>query len=168
MRKTTKRLKAALLAVLLCLTADMTFAATTDDQTFHPDPQIEKMAQAYAEDTVDFSAKHFAIKLDWSDASIANVEKGLAQMNLSYANTNPKPTDEQVMSFAKGFGSYVGEVYRRNHGGEWGMATLGGNRFPGLRSNSGTIFWPWARAFKRITEGGEDNIADYYSALLKK
>ena len=44
------------------------------------------------------------------------------------------------MSFAKGFGSYVGEVFRRNHGGEWGMVTLGDHRFPGLRTTSGTNF----------------------------
>ncbi|NML35086.1 hypothetical protein [Paraburkholderia antibiotica] len=168
MRIDAKRVTAALLAWALLAVADVDFADSNASPSFTPDPKIEQMAQAYAQGAVDFAAKQFAVKLDWSDASIANVEKVLAQLNSSYTSTAPKPTDEQVMSFAKGFGSYVGEVYRRNHGGEWGMVTLGGNRFPGLQTASGTNFWPWARAFNRITKGSENNIADYYGALLKK
>lgn len=72
------------------------------------------------------------------------------------------------MAFAKVFGSYVGEVYRRNHGGEWGIVTLGGERYPGMQTASRTDFWPWGRAFDRITKGPEDDIAAYYSSLLKK
>jgi hypothetical protein len=158
----------ALMALMTCFNGGAAFAETPSDQSFSPDPKIQKIAEAYSLDTVDFSMKQFGIKLDWSDASIANVEQALAQMNSSYVGTTPKPTDDQVMSFAKAYGSYVGEVYRRNHGGEWGMVTLGGNRFPGMRTTSGASFWPWGRAFNRITKGAEDNVTDYYMALLKK
>ncbi|MDR6468671.1 putative metal-dependent phosphoesterase TrpH [Paraburkholderia graminis] len=44
----------------------------------------------------------------------------------------------------------------------------GGSRFPGLRTTSGSSFWPWGRVFNRITKGAEDSIADYYVALLKR
>jgi len=145
-----------------------TNAVATDiaDNSFSPDPNIQRMAEAYAQDAVDFAGKQFGVKLDWSDASIANVEQVLSKMSKSYVTTNPKPTDEQVMSFAKAFGSYVGEVYRRNHGATWGMVNLGGQKFPGLRTTSGVNFWPWGRAFNRITKGGEDNVSDYYAALV--
>ena len=72
------------------------------------------------------------------------------------------------MSYAKAYGSYVGEVYRRNHGAEWGIVNLGGQKFPGLRTKFGTNFWPWGRALNRITQGVENNIADYYKVLLEK
>jgi hypothetical protein len=137
-------------------------------QSFSADPNIQKMAEAYAQDMVDFSAKHFGVTLDWSDGSIASVETELAQMNASYATTNPKPTEAQVMSFAKGYGSYLGEVYRRNHGATWGLVTLGDQKFPGLRTDSGVNCWPWGRALNRITKGAEDNVSDYYTALLAK
>lgn len=156
---------------LVSLFLGFTGAAHADDgpsESFAPDPKIEQMAEAYAQDAVDFSSKQFAVRLDWSDASIAEVEEILAKMHLSYATTSSKPTDDQVMSFAKAYGSYVGEVYRRNHGGEWGMVTLGGQRSPGMRTSSNTNFWPWGRAFDRITSGEANNIADYYSTLLKK
>lgn len=158
----------ALIALMACVRGGVALAEAPSDQSFFPDPKIQKIAEAYSLVAVDFSAKQFGIKLDWSDASIANVEKVLAQMSSSYVSTSPKPTDEQVMSFAKAYGSYVGEVYRRNHGGEWGMVTLAGGRFPGLRTTSGSSFWPWGRVFNRITKGTEDNIADYYVALLKR
>lgn len=143
-------------------------AGDAADQSFSPDPNIQKVAEAYALDAVDFSAKQFGITLDWSDGSIASVEKALEQLSASYASKNPKPTEAQVMSFAKAYGSYVGEVYRRNHGATWGIVTLGGQKFPGLRTASGINFWPWGRALNRITNGAEDNLSDYYAALLSK
>jgi hypothetical protein len=164
----TKFLIAALLVWAPLTFSNVASADSTGSPSFSPDPRIEKVAEAYAQDAVDFSAKQFSIKLDWSDASIADVEKALSKMHASYTDMTPKPSDEQVMSFAKGFGSYVGEVFRRNHGGEWGMVTLSDHRFPGMRTTSGRNFWPWARAFDRITKGSEANIADYYNVLLKK
>ena len=163
-----KRFLVVLVILMACVRCGVVLAETASDQSFSPDSRIQKVAEAYSLDAVDFSAKKFGIKLDWSDASIADVEKALAQMSSWYVSTNPKPTDEQVMAFAKAYGSYVGEVYRRNHGGEWGMVTLGVSRFPGLRTTSGSSFWPWGRVFNRITKGAEDNIADYYAALLRR
>jgi hypothetical protein len=72
------------------------------------------------------------------------------------------------MLFAKVFGSYIGEVYRRNHGGEWGMVDLDGQKFPGIKNKFGTSFWPWGRALNRITQGSENNVTDYYKTLLEK
>lgn len=135
------------------------------DQSFSPDPNVQKVAEAYAQDAADLSVRQFGIKLDWSDRSVENVEKELAQLSASYATTNPKPTDEQVMSFAKAYGSYIGEVYRRNHGATWGVITLSGRKFPGLKAASGVIFWPWGRALNRIKNGAEDNVLDYYEEL---
>ncbi|MEM5314755.1 hypothetical protein [Paraburkholderia sp. JHI869] len=168
MNTIVKRFLLALITLMACVCGGVALAETSSDQSFSPDPKIQKIAEACSLDAVDFSAKQFGIKLDLSDASIANVEKALAQMSSSYASTSPKPTDEQVMAFAKGYGSYVGEVYRRNHGGEWGMVTVGGSRYPGVRTTSGSSFWPWGRVFNRITKGAEDNVSDYYAALLQR
>ena len=162
------RLISTLSVLFLFFIGGPVLANDTNSQSFTSDPKIQKIAEAYALDAIDHSKKQFGIILDWTDASVANVEKSLALMHSSYMSTIPRPTEEQVMSFAKGYGSYVGEVYRRNHGGEWGMVNLNGQRFPGLRTKSGTNFWPWGRALNRITQGAENNIADYYGVLLEK
>jgi len=160
-------MKFTYLKLLLLMLLAFVSCLATADQTFRPDASVQKVAEAYAQDAVDFSAEHFGVKLDWSDSSVASVEKLLTQMSASYLSANPRPSGEQVMNFAKAYGSYVGEVYRRNHGGDWGIITLGEQKFPGVRAASGTEFWPWKRAFDRITKGPEDNIADYYDALLQ-
>lgn len=162
------RIIAALLFLFSSLIGGHALAQEETGQSFLSDPNVQKVAEAYALDAVEFSKKNFGITLDWTDASISNVEKALALMHTSYTKTTPKPTDKQVMSFAKGFGSYVGEVYRRNHGAEWGIVSLGGQKFPGLRTKSGTNFWPWGRALNRITQGPENNVVDYYKTLLAK
>jgi hypothetical protein len=162
------KIQTTLFLILIALFGSRTMAQEKNNQNFVADTKIQKIAEAYASDAVDFAKRNFGITLDWSDSSIANVEDALARMHSSYLATSPRPTEEQVMSFSRGFGSYIGEVYRRNHGGEWGIVSLGGQEFPGLRTSSGTNFWPWARASNRIVNGGENNVYDYYQILLTK
>lgn len=137
-------------------------------QSFTPDVKVQKVAEAGALDAVRFAKQQFGITLDGSDASITEVERALALMHSSFITTTPRPTEEQAMSFAKAFGSYVGEVYRKNHGGSWGIVSLDGQEYPGLQTQSGTRFWPWVRVLNRITQGPENNVADYYRALLER
>jgi hypothetical protein len=143
-----------------------TLSENQTSSSFVANQDVQKVAEAYTVEAINFSQTQFGIKLDGTDSSVANVEKALALLHSSYSTTKPKPTEEQIMSFAKALGSYVGEVYRRNHGAEWGIVTLDGEAFPGMQSKSGTTFWPWVRAFNRITQGEQDNMADYYKLLI--
>ena len=67
-------------------------------------------------------------------------------------------------------GSYVGEVIRRNAGGEW----VGDDSDPKAEINiefhlpSGVIAWPVQRAMKRLINGSEDGIAPYGEAAMEK
>jgi len=141
-------------------------SSKTMNTNFTPDSNIQKIAEAYALDAVDFAKSQFNISLDWSDDSIKDVENILGKMHVSYIATNPHPTEEQVMSFAKAFGSYIGEVFRRHHGGEWGIVRLDKKEFPGFRTKKDINFWPWGKVFQRIIEGNANNITVYYNYLL--
>jgi hypothetical protein len=132
--------------------------------TFAPDAKIAKIADAYALDVIDFAQKAFSVKLDWTDASIQGVEGILEKMHATIPTQ--KPPDDVIWNFAKGFGSYIGEVFRKNHGGEWGMITDGRNTFPGMRWKEDTLFWPWGRAHKRLVDGSENNVWHYYQSLV--
>ena len=113
----------------------------------------------------DYLLKTFRARLDWTDNSIEKVEEMLDYLHQQAEKD--KPTEAQVFAFAKGFGSYIGEVYRRNHGADWGIVTLGDQQYPGLRtSSSGLEFWPWGRAQQRIIEGSSNNVWHYYQALV--
>lgn len=132
---------------------------------FTPDDKIHKIAEAFSLDACDFLRNHFGITLDWSDASIQHIESVMDRFHLEAAKAKPSP--EQVMKFAKMFGSYIGEVYRKNHGATWGLVEKDGQRFPGLKAQtSDTTFWPWGKARNRLVDGAAHNVSHYYSALL--
>ena len=135
--------------------------------SFTPNPEIQKIAEAYALDARDFAERAFHITLDWSDASVRQVEAILDDLYRQKQVMKPPPTDEQVLMFAKMLGSYVGEVFRRNHGAEWGMVKFGGDSIPGLRAAGGTehLFWPMGKVKKRLENGPEDNVWHYYQDL---
>jgi len=136
--------------------------------SFDPDDNIQKIATGSALDAVELAKTHFGLDLDWSDDSVAEVEKALAWLRACYSADDPKPTENQVTASAIGFGSYIGEVFRRNYGAQWGIVTLGEEKVPGLRADGGLTFWPWLRVRARITGADEENVADYYQDLLRK
>jgi hypothetical protein len=134
--------------------------------TFVADEKIAKIAAAYALDAVDIAASNFKTKLDGTEDSIALVEDVLGKLHRTLAEA--KPPEQAIWNFAKAFGSYLGEVFRKHHGGEWGMVTYGGESFPGIRWKEGRdLFWPWARAHKRIVAGEEENVWDYYRVIAR-
>ena len=136
-------------------------------ENFTEDSKIQQIAEAYALDAIDFAKDNFKLKLDWSDASISQIESMLDVFHKQMATS--KPSDEQIFQFAKMFGSYVGEVFRRNHGAKWGIINLQGQEFPGLNANgTGGLFWPWGRAQNRMSNGPEDNMWHYYQVLLER
>jgi hypothetical protein len=138
------------------------------NETFRADDNIAAIAAAYCLDCLDIARSNFKTELDGSDASIELVEQMLGQLHdqLHVA----KPSAEEIGAFAKMFGSYVGEVYRLRHGGDWGIVRLGDQEFPGMQSTAGGgwCFWPWGRAHKRITEGPENNMWHYYQAMIQR
>jgi hypothetical protein len=113
---------------------------------------------------VDLAARNFGVTLDRSEASVKDVEQILGRLHDEMASA--KPPEDAIWTFAKAFGSYIGEVLRQHHGGEWGMVSMGGQSFPGLRQASGALCWPWGKAHKRLVDGPDDNVWHYYSVLV--
>src|SRR5215470_36272 len=132
--------------------------------SFEAESQIQQIAEAYSLDMIDY-AKQIGVELDWSDESIQNVEDIAEALHAAYRKDHPTP--EQIEPLYKMIGSYIGEVFRRNHGAEWGWVTLQGSRFPGMEGKADNLFWPWGRARNRIIKGSEDNLWHYYQYLLE-
>jgi hypothetical protein len=130
---------------------------------FREDPNVVKIAEAYSLDAIDIAKRNFRVTLDWSEGSVESVEAMLTQLHAQMSAA--KPPEKAVWTFAKAFGSYAGEVYRRHHGGTWGMVQLGEDEFPGIQAADGSTFWPWGRAHQRLTGGPENNLWHYYQLL---
>ncbi len=126
---------------------------------------MQQIAEAYALDAVDLARDNFGNTLDWSDASVSSVEDMLAELYTQRGVA--RPSEDQVWTVAKAFGSYIGEVFRRNHGATWGMTSVNGEALPGIQgSNSCALFWPWSKVFGRLSNGSEDNVWTYYQVLM--
>ena len=134
--------------------------------SFQNDPKVAEIASAFSLDAVDFAARNFGIALDWSESSIPTVERMLGQLHDEMAHS--KPPDDTIWKVAKMFGSYVGEVLRRHHGGDWGIVRMGDQSFPGLQQVGGALCWPWGKARNRLINGPEDDVSIYYSVLAKQ
>lgn len=134
---------------------------------FSADAKYQEVAQAYASDCIDFAKSHFGVDLDWSDESIKEIERILGVLHDHAIVQSPSP--QEIYGFAKAFGSYIGEVFRKNHGATWGVVRLGEESMPGLQSAVGDqLFWPWGKANNRIVNGPEDNMHYYYQVLLRE
>jgi len=126
------------------------------------------MMVAYAEDAVDYARERFGVTLDYSVDSVKHVEEIATKLYESiptgisrFLRKGPKPTE--VETICKMLGAYVGEVYRREKGGEWDT----NEKFKaiGVRKGESWIFPP-AKIHKRLTNGPEDNVWFYFGVLL--
>jgi hypothetical protein len=134
--------------------------------SFEADPKIRQMAEDSSRNMIHCAKEQFGIELDWSDDSIQEIERIAGRVHRSYLKDGP-PLG-RVASYYTMIGSYIGEVFRRNHGGEWGVVTLNGERSPGIKHNPDGLFWPHVKAKQRILVGPEDNLFFYYEDTLSK
>jgi hypothetical protein len=130
---------------------------------FAADVKLQQDAETLSRLIVDFAEKN-GVQLDWSDDSIQHVERIAAELHES--RKNHRASERTVNQFCDMIGSYLGEVYRKNHGAEWGWVTSRDSRFPGMQTKTNQIFWPTGRAQKRVMNGAEDNLWHYYQYLV--
>lgn len=109
---------------------------------------------------IRFAQVELAVTLDWSEASIAVIEDLTAALQADLRRE--RGSYSEVQALVQMLGCYVGEVYRRNHGGQWGYVTTRGQRRMALRSADGArVLWPIERVKQRLRSSGH-NVLAYY------
>ncbi len=130
------------------------------------------MMEAYALDAVDFGKK-FNEDLDFSRESVERVERictilfNAIPKNFFTKLIRRNPSEGQKLQISKVFGGYVGEVMRKNFGGDWSIENPSNLGNTVLLTIGGWELSPVAKVYKRLTNGPEDNVWHYYQ-LLKK
>ncbi|GIL40975.1 hypothetical protein [Roseiterribacter gracilis] len=133
--------------------------------SFRAEAKIQQIAEAYALDVVDFARAQFDVELDFSDASVQQIEKILGQMYEDARRV--RPPQKAIDDYGKAFGFYVGEIFRRNHGAAWGITTMNGEEYTGMQGKGGNLFWPGGKTQKRLTNGPEDNVWHYFQIMIQ-
>ncbi|MCA9428707.1 MAG: hypothetical protein KC994_26755 [Candidatus Omnitrophica bacterium] len=141
------------------------------------EPIICEVMEAYSHDAVDLAQEYCGETLDFSEESIETVEWCLGRFHESipkgfFGNLFRRgPSTEEIEIVARVFGGYIGEVYRKHHGGEWILD----DSIPGatgpivtLHQSNGGKFFPTMKVYKRLTAGPEDNVWAYYRVLARE
>jgi len=125
--------------------------------------KLDLMFKGYALDAVDTAKRNFKIELDFSEDSIEKVEKILDVLNKTMKRDNP-PKD-LVLSFAKQFSGYMGQVMLIKWSGEWKDENeYSIKNGPGLRVKGQDLFL-LSKVYRRITNGADDNVWHFYQVI---
>jgi len=95
-----------------------------------PETTIADVMRAYAADAVAFAERRFKIKLDYSENSLVEIDRILAEhtkTGLVVPSALTKHEEDDLWVFCKMLGGYVGEVIIRNIGGTWQSKDIDGS-----------------------------------------
>jgi hypothetical protein len=112
-------------------------------------------------------ASSFDVTLDYTDASVRNVERILGEIHAEFKKTRDESGLRGIALF---FAAYLGEVIRRKGlGGSWSRnhPEFGGDTFPFAWNGSELFLYGWCQ--KRIFDGEQDDVwSKYYACVLEK
>jgi len=122
-----------------------------------------------AQEAVTIARDRYGVTLDFSEASVKQLETLLAGMHggLPKLGDPARPSDQWITSIAVTLGAYLGEILRRNLGGTWlkQNPTAPGS-LPVLNVH-GNILTPCRKVLKRILEGSGENVAYFYQVACQ-
>ena len=132
------------------------------------------MMEGYAAEAVRLGAD-FGVALDYSDASVQDLERILAELSekleklLPSASATNDTAQAQLDVTARVWGGYFGETIRRLWGGEWGVETYPGSVAPVISVDIGRAkLFPVMKVYRRLTQGGAENVWDFYQMVREK
>jgi hypothetical protein len=115
--------------------------------------------KSHALEAQKFSRKHLVLELDFSEASIQELE-GQCD-SVEYAIRGGK-SPENIEKLAKIWGAYLGESLRRATQAEWFIEESGGQRRIGLKGAAGRAVYPHEHVRCRLTQPGTESLAGFF------
>ena len=135
---------------------------------------IASMMNDFAQDAVGFAQDQYQTNLDYSDQSIRDVEKILDILHhelprtVSGDMTEEASMQDTVDAICNMFGGYIGEVIRREYGGEWKIETMASDHPMVCLQVKGNYIFPSAKVYKRLANGSGDDLWFYYEVIKQK
>lgn len=98
--------------------------------------------------------------LDFTAGSLDALERILSALHTRYKN---EASDFMAAAESQMWGAYLGEVIRRQYGGQWSLAADGTHQL----ALSGWTSYPMSKVRQRIVDGPMDNVRVYFGAIPK-
>jgi len=141
-----------------------------DDGSIGQQQELQRKMRMCGDWAVTYARCVFEIYLDYSEASLQQVEQMMTVLHNDRARNwflrllRPGPTEEEVRQVALLLGAYIGEVIRRHHGGQWTI-----NRRLGLQLlpliTHGVSTDPLSQVYQRLAYGAGEDVWSYYQVL---
>lgn len=131
-----------------------------------PKDDIGTKMRRFAEQAVLDAAQHYETRLDYTPESVESIEKILVR--LSQSPEFGRYTEKDKRAAALIHGAYIGEVIRRQYGGEWAEnhAEAGEGSYP--ISWQGQDSFPYTWCYKRLTGDISENVWHKYQYFVSK
>lgn len=126
-----------------------------------PAKTLAEIQAAAAVDAVELAKVYFDVRLDFSEASVATLDRIVDDIHYSIPDGK---TAENIDLVCRLWGAYIGEVFRRHVGGEWVRWDDQFGTSVAFQSGGVTVF-PEDKVRKRILSGPEHNLRDYYQVF---
>lgn len=124
---------------------------------------ISAMMLAFADEAVKMGREGFEVELDFSESSLQKVEEILTHLSTEMPES---ASEASIDEMSKMWGGYLGEVVRRRWGGEWTIDYYPGGQFLIITLNvNGSKLFPSMKVNRRLTEGPQENIWDFYKTV---
>jgi hypothetical protein len=124
-------------------------------------PELAEEVKANVLEAQRFTRKHLVVELDLSPDSVRELENHFDAVE--YALKDGK-SDENVEFLARIWGTYIGEVLRRECGGEWVREETANGPRLALRGKNQTIY-PHEQVRQRLAAGADQSIWIYYERM---
>jgi len=134
---------------------------------------LDELMSDQAQVAVKYAAQVCGVTLDYSEASIQQVEQMLSKLY----DAVPKEPDDPVgrksltksdilQKISTAMGGYIGEVIKRQWGGKWKRhSPIYPEQELLTLETVGIDIWPHMKVEKRLTNGPEDDVWFYFLAL---
>jgi hypothetical protein len=130
--------------------------------------KIAELMAAYATDAVGYAARRLNITLDFSEASLQDVDRILADYSKGELLVPERLSDaqrEELWVFCKVIGGYLGEVIIRNIGGQWELRDQDdGSAAVKVVATGGVEGSPPDSVWRSLTEPNRSTVS-YYRGL---
>ncbi len=133
--------------------------------TKQPAENINTEMQRQAEETVQVASKRFNTQLDFSEKSLAELDKLLDQAWIRFVQlrSEDKLTDEIINRTVEAWGSYFGELVRRQLGGQWAHK----DAWPVLLFDQ-LEFSPMDEVYQRLTDEPHYTMVNRYTEIARQ
>ena len=129
------------------------------------DVTIADVMKAYARDAEHF-AQNAGVSLDYTEKSLEDID-GILNQIAGESVVAPKTSEEeeQLWTFAKIYGGYLGEVVVRNFGGIWEMSDNPDGTSRVILYSQGIQMFPLEKVYKRLAEDQFSGLSGYCRAI---